>query len=87
MLDQLFPVYFIEPRYPDKLALGIYQAMAQVFIFATHGLEHILGARCERVRQTEKGRGLRAVAIHASAADGRGSSVLLAGELLGESQR
>ena len=87
MLDQLFPVYFIKPRYPDKLALGIYQAMAQVFIFATHGLEHILGARCERVGQTEKSRGLRAVAIHASAADGRGSSVLLAGELLGEPQR
>jgi hypothetical protein len=28
MLDQLFPVYFIEPRYPDKLALGVHQAVA-----------------------------------------------------------
>jgi hypothetical protein len=49
MLNQLFPVYFIKARYPDELALGIHQAMAQVFIFATHSLEHVLGARYERV--------------------------------------
>jgi hypothetical protein len=87
MLDQFFSVYFIKPRYPDKLALGIYQPMAEVFIFATHGLEHVLGARWKRVGQTEKVGRLSAVAIHTCAAEGRGSSVLLVGELLCKSQR
>ena len=84
MLNQLFSVYFIKSRYPDELALGVHQAMAQVVIFATHSLEHVLGAWHERVGQTEKVGGLSAVAIHTSA---RGSSVLLAGELLCKSQR
>ena len=56
MLDQLFPVYFVKPRYPDKLALGVHQAIAQVFVLATHGFQHVLGTRNERVGQTEKGR-------------------------------
>jgi len=96
VLDQLFPVYFIEPRYPDKLALGIHQAIAQVFVFATHGFQHVLRARSDRIGQTEKGRRLSAVAIDscASAAttESRGSSILLlllliGGELLCKSQR
>ena len=97
MLDQLFPVYFIEPRYPDKLALGIHQTIAQVFVFAAHGFQHVLGTRSDRVGQAEKGRRLgAAVAIDscastsASAATStRGSSILLlvGSELLCKSQR
>jgi hypothetical protein len=49
VLDQLLPIYFIKPRYPDKLALGIHKAIAQVFVFATHGFQHVLGARSDRV--------------------------------------
>lgn len=94
VLDQLFSVYFIKPRYPDKLALGIHQAIAQVFVFATHGFQHVLGARSERVGQTEKGRRLGAVTIDscASTTECRGSSILLllllvGSELLCKSQR
>jgi hypothetical protein len=96
VLDQLFPVYFIKPRYPDKLALGIHQAIAEVFVFATHGFQHVLGARSERVGQTEKGRRLGAVTIDsctsAATTECRGSSVLLllllvGSELLCKSQR
>lgn len=96
VLDQLFPVYFIEPRYPDKLALGVHQAIAQVFILATHGFQQVLGTRSERIGQTEKGRRLGAVAIDscASTAERRGPSILLllllllvGGELLCKAQR
>jgi hypothetical protein len=96
VLDQLFPVYFIKPRYPDKLALGVHQAVAQVFVLATHGFQHVLGIRGERIGQTEKGRRLGAVAIDSCArATRRGSSILLlllllllvGGELLCKSQR
>lgn len=54
MLDELFPVNFVEPGYPDVLALGIDQAVAQLFILAPHGLEHILRARHQRIGQTEE---------------------------------
>ena len=98
VLDQLFPVYFIKPRYPDKLALGIHQAIAQVFVFATHGFQHVLGTRSDRVGQTEKGRRLSAVTIDSCASatsttECRGSSILLlllllvGSELLCKSQR
>jgi len=42
VLDQLFPVYLVEPRYPDELALSVDEAVAQLFVFAAHGLEHVL---------------------------------------------
>ena len=100
VLDQLFPVYFIKPRYPDELALGIHQAITQVFVFATHGFQHVLGTRSERVGQTEKGRRLGTVAVDScavaaaaatTATESRGSSILLllvgSSELLCKSQR
>jgi hypothetical protein len=95
VLDQLFSIYFIKPRDPDKLALGIHQAVAEVFVFATHGFQHVLGARSERVGQSEKGGRLGAVTIDSCAGttttaptERRGSSVLAGGgELLCESQR
>ena len=102
MLDQLFSIYFIKPRDPDKLALGVHQAVAEVFVFAPHGFQHVLGARSERVGQTEKGGRLGAVTIDPCAGtittttaptERGGSSVLVGGggggggELLCESQR
>jgi len=42
VLDELFPVDLVEPRYPDVLALGVHQAVAELFVFSPHGLEHIL---------------------------------------------
>lgn len=56
MLNQLLPVYFIELRYPDKLTLGVHQAVAQVFIFTAHSLEHILRTGYDWIRQTKNGR-------------------------------
>ncbi|SRR6266403_4043853 len=100
VLDQLFSVYFIESRYPYEFALGIDQAIAKVLVFATHGFQHVLGARCDRIGQAEKGRRLGAVAIDsstiaitiASAAESCGGSsilllLLVGSELLCKSQR
>ena len=83
VLDQLFPVYFVEPRYPDELALGVDQAVSQLLVFAAHGLEHVLGTRCERVGQTEQSGRLRAVAVDTS----RGPPILLVRKLLRKPQR
>jgi len=87
VLDELLPVNFVEPGYPDVLALGIHQAVAQLFILAPHGLEHILRARHQRIGQTEEIGRLCAVAVDAGARQSRGCAVLLARELLCQSQR
>ena len=87
MLDELFPVNFIEPGYSDVLPLGIDQAVAELFVFAPHGLEHVLRARCQRIGQTEESWRLCAVAVDTSCAGTGGCTVLLVRELLRKSQR
>ena len=49
MLDQLFPVDFVEPRYPDELSLRVDESAAQLLVLAAHGHEHVFGTRRERV--------------------------------------
>ena len=54
VLDELFPVNFIELGYPDVLTLGIHQAVAELFILVLHGLEYILQAQHKWIEQIEK---------------------------------
>ena len=87
MLDKLFPVDFVEPRYPDELPLCVDESVAQLLVLAAHGLEHVFGTWRKRVGQTEQGGRLCAVAIDADVGRTGGPPILLTRKLLRKPQR
>lgn len=63
MLNELLPVYLIQPRYSNELALGVDEAIPHLLVLPPHGLEHDIRARRERVREREQRRHARAVSV------------------------
>ena len=44
MLDELLAIYLVEPPYPNVVAFGVDQSVAQVFVLLSHGFQHDLCA-------------------------------------------
>ena len=52
MFNELLPIYFVQPRETDVIALGLNESAPQLLIFAAHGVQHHLGGWLEGIQRS-----------------------------------